>query len=189
MTVITSLLVVSLQVPAGAQTIRRPLGWHDMRAVTSHAEIVQRVTVWLDPDRKRLVKGRLTEKTGVGIALGKREKQRAPCFDPRSGSHTVGPVPVKSNRLQGHRHRGTILAAIAVLPVWFFTYTVGLAAGGGIPDDGLYTDCHAWRGLLPATPVTYFVFGAAWIADRATCAILVGLDHGKQQGLWVLNLQ
>ena len=94
MTVIVTLLVVLLQVPVRGEPLRLRLGWDDMRAVASHVEIEPRVTIWLDPDGNRLVKGRLTEITGGGITLGKRVKKQAHRLVPRSEVHSVRLIEV-----------------------------------------------------------------------------------------------
>ena len=93
-TVIVTLLVVLLQVPVRGEPLRLRLGWDDMRAVASHVEIEPRVTIWLDPDGNRLVKGRLTEITGGGITLGKRVKKQAHRLVPRSEVHSVRLIEV-----------------------------------------------------------------------------------------------
>lgn len=171
-----ALLAILLPVPTVGEPLRLCLGWDDMRAIASHAEIASRITVWLEPEGSRPAKVHLREITESGITLGKGRKPR---FVPRSEVREVRLIPIKGKRFPGHPYRLRTVAAIAAVPLWLFTHSAAIVAQGGTPHKRLFTSRFAWLGYATATPMTYFVYRAARNADRRRGAIIIELDHGR----------
>ena len=184
--IVAALLVFALPVSARAEPRRLHLGWNDMRAVASHAELSPRVVVWTGTSGRKRVKGYLTEITEAGITLGKpgstsrRTKRR---FVSRSEVHTVRLMPRKGERFRGHPYRWRIGAVAAAVPAWYYGYLAGvLLPSGHLPEGRLFKLRNRWQGFALASALPYLIYRVAWRADRAKGAIFIELDHGERAG-------
>lgn len=177
-----ALLVVSLPVSANAAPLRLRLGWDDMQAVVSHAEISPRVVIWTGESGRKRVKGHLAGITEAGVTLRKpgSDPSRKPrCFVPRQEVHTIRLMPREGERFPGHPYRWRIGAVAVAVPAWYYGYIAGvLLPSGYFPEGRLFKLRNRWQGFALATALPYLIYRLAWKADRALGAILIELDRG-----------
>lgn len=181
-----ALLALALLVPppTSAAPLRLRLGWDDMRAVATHAEIAPRVVVWLAPGARKRVKGHLVEITDAGITLRNprnNNPQTQNRYVSRQDVHTVRLAPVKGERFRGHPYRWRLAAVAAAFPVWLGAYYLGVSLGG-IREGPIFKTKDAWHGLVLAFGLPYGLYRLAWRADRGRGAIFIEVDHGQQAG-------
>ena len=169
--------------PAKAAPLRLRLGWEDMQAVASHAEISPRIVVRAGPEGKERVKGQLAGITDAGIVIEKPGNRRfvhraAIRLVPRSEVHTVRLMPVKGERFKGHPFGWRKIASVAAVPVGIGAYVVGLSFPHGIPEGRHWENITT--GALAAVAAPWALYRLAWRADRRNGAIFIELDHGRQ---------
>ena len=184
--IVVGLLVAALPVSANAEPLRLRLGWDDMQAVASHAEIAPRVVVWTGTSGRKRAKGHLVGITEAGITLerpGSSPRRKPRRFVFRQEVHTVRLMPRKGERFQGHPYQWRIGAVAVAVPAWYYGYIAGvLLPSGYFPEGRLFKLRNRWQGFALTTALPYLIDRIAWRADRALGAIFIELDHGEATG-------
>ena len=189
MRIIAAWTVLSLAIPVDAHALRLRLGWDDMRAVASHAEIGPHISVRTYKDGsprsanspKRTVKGRLQEITDTGIALKETPRKPSRVLS-RESVHAVRLMPRKGEKFKGHPYRYRLAAVFGAVPIWIGTFFLGISLGG-IQEGPLFKTGEGFHGAVPAFILPYVAYRVAWWADRRMGAIVIELDHRPTIGM------
>ena len=179
MRIVASLLIVSLAVPANGEPIRLQLGWDDMRAVASHAEISPKVVVRLGPDGRKRAKGRLAGITPEGIGLRSSRKDR---FVRQGDVHSIRLMPVKGARFKGHPRYWRTAAAVGGVILFFGLYWLMILLPEGLPEGPIFNNHKSPKAYVVATTAPAAVYWLALRADRGRGAIIIELNHETQSG-------